>query len=331
MTSFKINGSTYKIMSTAISDSFAEKPPTGMKILFVFFYAILTICTVFGNFLVMKAVWKFSNLRTASNSILVSLSVADLLMAVVFVFHITNILGSFKASLHKLCDVTSMLNLTFNSIIILHLALISVERFIAVKFSLRYQNIVTNRRALIASIGVWLWGIGVSMVFPQTLKANGFETFAEFLGALTPCFDHFNNQPFILQSNSAKAYLTFLVMTLLVVPIVIVVISYSYIFNVACKQRKQISQGEDNLQVSMKREMKAARTVAIVVGLCLASFVPLLVILCLRVLTSTIVRPQQMYGTYFAASLNALWNPLIYCWRNESFRMNFKRLLTCNP
>ena len=70
------------------------------------------------------------------------------------------------------------------------------------------------------------------------------------------------------------------------------------IFNVPCKQRKQISQEQDNLQVSMKREMKAARTVAIVVGLCLASFVPLLVILCLRFVTSTIISSEHMYGAY---------------------------------
>ena len=321
---------SYKMNTTGIPDSFTEKLPIGIKVVFVSLYALLTIGAIFGNLLVITAFWKFSNLRKASNSILVSLSVADMLIAVVSVLHITNILGP-KTSPHQLCGATSMLNLTFNSIIILHLALISVERFIAVKFSLRYQSIVTNRRALIASIAVWLWGIGVCMVFPEPLKAGGLKTFTQFLKALTPCFKHFKNQPFILQSNSVKAYLIFLVMTLLVVPIAIVVISYSYIFNVACKQRKQIRQEEGNLQVSMKREMKAARTVAIVVGLCLASFVPLVVILCLRFLTSTVISSEHMYGAYFAASLNALWNPLIYCWRNESFRKNFKRLLTCNP
>ena len=141
--------------TTGVPDSFAEKLPIEIKVVFVSLYALLTIGTIFGNLLVITAFWKFSNLRKASNSILVSLSVADMFIAVVSVLHITNILGP-KTSPHQLCGATSMLNLTFNSIIILHLALISVERFIAVKFSLRYQSIVTNRRALIASIAVWL-------------------------------------------------------------------------------------------------------------------------------------------------------------------------------
>ena len=327
-----MNVSSYKINSTAISDSFAEEPPIGIKAVFASLYAVLTIGTILGNLLVIRAFSKFPNLRTASNSILVSLSFADLLMALVFLLHITNILSS-KPSPHKLCGATSMLNLTFNCVIILHLALISVERFIAVKFSLRYHTIVTKRRALIASIVVWLYGIGVSLILPEPLRADGLEAFSEFLRALTPCFDQSFKEPFVLESNSAKAYLTFLVLTLLVVPIALIVISYSYIFNVAWKQRKQISQEERNLQVvtlAMKREMKAARTVAIVVGLCLASFVPLLLVLYLRFLTSTIVGPQHMQSTYLAASLNALWNPLIYCWRNENFRRSFKRLLRCN-
>ena len=329
-----MNDSSYKMNMTGISDSFAEGPPTSAIVIFTSLYAILTIGTIFGNLLVITTFWKFSNLRTASNNILVSLSVADMLMAVVFVLHITNILGPNTVSPTKLCGTTSILNLTFNSVIILHLSLISVERFIAVKFSLRYQTLVTKRRALIASIVVWLYGIGVSVVLPEPLRADGLGALSEFLRALTPCFDLFQNEPFVLVSNSAKAYLIFLVLTLLAAPIALIVISYSYIFTVAWKQRKQITQEERNLQVvtlSMKREMKAARTVAIVVGLCLASFVPLLVVLCLRFLTSTMVGPHHVLSTYLTASLNALWNPLIYCWRNESFRRSFKRLLRCNP
>ena len=150
---------------------------------------------------------------------------------------------------------------------------------------------------------------------------------------MTPCFDLHHKQPFVLCSNAVRAYLIFLMIALLVVPITVVIICYSYIINVACKQRKQIKNEEDSLQVAklaMKREIKAARTVAIVVGLCLVSFAPLLVVLCLRVLTSTIVKPHHMYGTQLAACLNALWNPFIYCWRNEHFRRSFKRLLKCS-
>ena len=296
-------------------------------------YVALTIGTIFGNFLAMKAFSKFTNLQTASNSILVSLAAADMLMVVVFILHIANIFVPPPPPLN-LCATLSTLSITINSIIILHLALISVERFVAVKFALRYHTIVTSRRALIASIVVWVWAILVSVVFPESLKAYGMKTFTEFLQSLTPCFDRLHKEPFVLQSESVRVYLIFLVTTLLVFPVMIIMVSYSYIFNVASKQRRQVSHGEDNFQpvaLAIKREVKAACTVAAVVGMCLASFVPFLVIICLHFLTPATIMPHHMHGVYTAASVNACLNPLIYCWKNEDFRTGFKRLLKCNP
>ncbi|KAJ7337093.1 hypothetical protein OS493_009945 [Desmophyllum pertusum] len=308
-----------------------EHVPTALKSIFIAIYVILIIAAIFGNSLVIRAFYKFPSLRSASNTILVSLSVADIFTTVGTILYIANIIvGKRRPPLRMLCNVASKISLTFNCIIILHLALISVERFIAVKFALRYHTIVTNRRAVIASTVVWLWGIAVSWIFPQAIKAEGHETFREFIQALAPCADR-RNKPYSLPSASVRGYLIFLVISLLVVPIVIILVSYSYIFTISCRQRRQILE-EDNVhrKLDMKREMKGARTVAIVVGICLVSFVPLLVVLCLRFLTSTSIGRKQMYPVYLVASLNACWNPLIYCWRNENFRKSFKKLMKCN-
>ena len=303
-------------------------PPSELKAIAITIYVLLTIVTILGNSLVITAFHKFSSLQSASNAILVSLSVADILMTVSFVLNIANIIVG-KTTSRVLCSFASTVSLTFNAIIILHLALISVERFIAIKFALRYHTIVTNRRATMMSLVVWLWGIAVVLIFPKVLKTDGLQAFEEFLQALSPCFDR-HHQPFSLQSSSARLYLVFLVVSLLVVPIVIIMSSYSYIFKVAWKQRRQIRK-EDNLQgeLTMKREMKGARTAAIVVGVCLISFIPLLVVLCLRFLTSSPIKAAKIHAVYLVASFNASWNPLIYCWRNGNFRNSFKRLLRC--
>ena len=110
-----------------------REPPTSMIIAFVFVSLCLTICTIFGNVLVIRAVCKFSSLRTAANTILVSLSVADLLMVTVFISHVVIMNLQPTNSAHHLCGVTSMINLTLTAIIILHLALLSVERLTAIK------------------------------------------------------------------------------------------------------------------------------------------------------------------------------------------------------
>lgn len=311
------------------NDDDGRKEEPELKAIIITIHVLLIIATIFGNSLVIKAFYKFSSLQNASNLILVSLSVADILMTVSFILHLAKIIVGKTPPTHVLCGFASTISLTFNSIIILHLALISVERFIAIKFALRYHTIVTNRRVMIASVVAWLWGFAVTVGFSQALKTDGLQTFKDFLQALTPCFDR-HHEPFSLQSASVRSYLVFLVVSLLVVPIVIIMTSYSYIFAVAWKQRRQIRE-EDHLQgeLTMKHEMKGARTVAIVVGICLVSFIPLLVVLCLRFLTSSPITAHKMHAVYLAASLNACWNPVIYCWRNENFRSSFKKLLMC--
>ena len=112
-------------------------------------HAILAVAAIFGSYLVIRTFHKFENLRRASNIILVSLSVADCLLAIPFILDIMHMFlklsSSVKQSQQTLCIWSASLTFLLISVIILHLALISMERFIAVKFALRYHIIVTNR------------------------------------------------------------------------------------------------------------------------------------------------------------------------------------------
>ena len=130
-------------------------------------------------------------------------------MTVVFILHIAYIIVDKTSKPQVLCSFSSTVSFTFNAIIILHLALISVERLVAIKFALRYHTIVTNRQAVIASIVVWLWGIAVTLIFPEVLKADGLQAFKEFLRALSPCLDH-HHKSLSLPSASTRPYLVFL-------------------------------------------------------------------------------------------------------------------------
>ena len=296
---------------------------------------VAVIAAVCGNSLVIIAFYKFSSLRTASNVILVSLCTADSLIVISFIINIIKMslyLSSHDDNMLKsVCKVEASFSFTLIAVIILHLALISVERFIAIKFSLRYHTIVTNRRALFASIAVWLWAVAVTLVFPQALRASNNDAYRHFVHALHP-----SCKPKKCHSLT-KGYLIFLVTTMFVIPLVIILCSYGYIFLVSKKHRKQIKDQGNFPDIStIKREMKGARTLAIVVAVCLLGIVPLLISTSLRFLgklpdddSRRKLKHFKCIVHAFAFCLNAVCNPVIYGWRDEQFRDAFRRLLKC--
>ena len=248
---------------------------------------VVIIAAVCGNSLVIIAFYKFSSLRTASNVILVSLCTADSLIVISFIINVSKLslyLSSHDVHMAKsVCKVEASFSFTLTAVIILHLALISVERFIAIKFSLRYHTIVTNRRALFASIAVWLWAVAVTLVFPQALRASNNVAYGDLVHAMHPCYKQKTFHSRELTPALTKGYLIFLVTSMLVIPLVIILCSYGYTFLVSNKHRKQIrDQGNFPDISTIKREMKGARTLAIVVAVCLLSIVPLLISTSLR-------------------------------------------------
>ena len=90
-----------------------------------------------------------------------------------------------------------------------------------------------------------------------------------------------------------------------------------------------------NANCQARIEIKGARTLAIVVALCLLSIIPILFVTSLPVFWGTLLGGQvhqkllQHIVYNVAMFLNAACNPLIYGWRNEEFRNAFRKMLKC--
>ena len=154
---------------------------------------IITVAAVLGSYFVLRAFHKFRNLRTASNNILASLSIADGLLAIPMILDIINLcllynVGNCSRFLN-LKEVTGTVTLFLLSVIVLHLSLMSSERFIAIKFALRYHSIVTKRRARILSIAMWLWALAIVIALPWTLGTPGRKDSREFCREMHPDSD----------------------------------------------------------------------------------------------------------------------------------------------
>ena len=297
---------------------------------------IITVAAVLGSYFVLRAFHKFRNLRTASNNILVSLSIADGLLAIPLILDIIQLCLKYNAAIrphmrmHILKEVDGTITLFLLSVIVLHLSLMSSERFIAIKFALRYHTIVTKRRARIVSIALWLWALVIVIALPWTLYGTtGHKDYREFHIEMHPDNDK-------AKELHIRWHLVLTAASMFLVPLLIMICSYTYIFIVSHKQRQRVrKQGRDFPGMpTIKHEMKGARTLAIVVALCLLSIIPILVVTSLRVFWSTLLAGHhqkllQHIVYKVAMLLNAACNPLTYGWRNEEFRNAFRKMLKC--
>ena len=318
-----------------VKNCWKGNPSSTEQVIFFSIQVVVIIICLCGNFLLIRAFCKFSNLRTASNVIVMSLCVADILIPVSFILHMIMKRGLKKHGsndeIKLFCKASTSSSFFLTSVIIFHLVLISVDRFVAIKFSLRYHSIVTHRRALIASIAMWLWAALITLVLPQILKAiHDGAAFESLMHAFHPCLRAPKQRP---NSIPGQAYAIFMI-TQLGIPLVIILCSYSYIFIVSFKHRNRIAAQNDASRILiLKQELKGARVLAITVSLCLLSILPLLIFMCLRTFGKRrdncddpkIPRIKRI-AYIVAMSMNAICNPLIYGLGNQQVRRALRRM-----
>jgi len=311
--------------------------PKWKFILMLNVHGIITIVALLGSYFVLRAFHKFRNLRTASNNILVSLSIADGLLAIPLILDIIQLCLDYNGgNPPRIRKVGGTVTLFLLSVIVLHLTLMSSERFIAIKFALRYQAIVTKRRARIVSIVMWLWALVVNVAVPEVLQKTTGKDHRKYPRNLNTheCNTTHNTN----QVHPTRWHLVFTAASMFLVPFLIILCSYTYIFIVSYKQRQFVrGQGRDVTGMpTIKHHLKGARTLAIVVALCLLSIIALLVVTTLRVFRGKSLGgcDHQMFRLHkivydVAMFLNAICNPLIYGWKNEEFRNAFRKMLKC--
>ena len=144
-----------------------------IKVVAVVVHLIACPLVILLNALVIVAIKTKRRLQTRSNILLASLAGTDLVMGLTSqpAFIATEIFRLAGGSLSVLGTIHSI---TRNAIVVVclasifHLVLISVDRLVAMKFSLRYDTIVTKFRITVA--GACSWIIGVTYVVIRTVS-----------------------------------------------------------------------------------------------------------------------------------------------------------------
>lgn len=123
----------------------------------------LIIIAVPANFLVLAGYVTSRPIRTKSSSILLaSLTVADLFASALvipfqLVFQVLH--PSMAANRGPLCSFVGSVTYSFYIVITQTLVCMSVDRFYAIRFALRYQSIMTRKRVAVMIVFTWLHSI----------------------------------------------------------------------------------------------------------------------------------------------------------------------------
>ena len=256
--------------------------------------SVACLCTTTLNILVIVAVKRRPRLQNNTNILLASLAGTDLLCGVA----VQPTFVAWKAfqlsGTPNNCLLRAIQNdlLGYQSLVSLcNLSLVTGERLLAIKYTMRYPTVVTVRNIRLGVITTWV-----------------LSTLLEILNyAFTGLPAHF------------ALILAFFLMSC----ILFIVFSYAILFVEIRRHQKviktqQLPQGEIDRHV---RENKAFKTTVYIVSAVLFSFLPMAMAL--------LFRPKQGYGglndvflPWFRtfAMLNSLLNPLIYCWRQKEMR-----------
>lgn len=325
-------------------------PRSQVEIIFqATFLAIVMFSSIFGNVLILLALYTNHRLRDIPSAFIANLACADLLLAVIGMpFTLTSsITYHWIFGLHW-CRINGMANSVFCIASMLSLAAVSVDRYIAIIKPLNYKLIMTRRTVTIMLLYVW----GQSL-FCGLLPVMGWSRYTFITNESICTADWGYDIP----------YTMFIFGTCFFIPLLVMIYSYFYILRTAREHSKRIAeprvghlsdlplhtavvvpapqmqQRQEQIQMKKqeqkmkelkyKRDAKAAKTLLIVVGTFLFCWLPHFIgMTCL--LFPSCQWPDAFFATTtWLAMMNSGCNPIIYGVLNRRFRESFKRIMRC--
>ena len=255
---------------------------------------VLCFTAIFGNSAVLITIWKTSSLRSASNILLSSLAVSDLIVGLIAQPLFAAYMGNLRiVNSFLYFSILSCMSCTVSFFTI---TAIGVGRLLTLQFHLRYEAIVTPFRATLVVICIWAY----SGLFSISFWLLNFNLVLKVIAILIIC---------TLLGNFAV---------------------YLKIYLVVRRHQRQIQQQQqpqgNNVNIlCVKRFMRSALNTFLVYILLLCCYMPFAVYL---EVTSTGV--GDLSSAYITAItllfLNSSLNPLFYSWRDCEIRKVMKEM-----
>ncbi|XP_060854847.1 dopamine D2-like receptor [Rhopalosiphum padi] len=168
---------------------------------------VFPILTLFGNMLVIISVCRERALQSVTNYFIVSLALADLLVALVVMPFAVYVLVNGKWGLPPfVCDFYIAMDVICSTSSIFNLVAISIDRYIAVTQPIKYAKHKNNRRVWLTIVLVW--AISAAIGSPIVLGLNNTPD-------REPDLCVFYNSNFVIYSSLSSFYIPCIIMVFL--------------------------------------------------------------------------------------------------------------------
>ena len=270
--------------------------------------AILSVMAIFGNTMILLAIYRTPGLRTNSNYLIASLAVADFSVGLIM-----NPLYAVKAGLtiqdssHPLAVVAEVMTLQTLTATTYSLCGVSIDRYLAIIAVFRYESFVTTERCLRLICLIWIF----SFVIPLPRLC---------------ITDQFHALPTMWMVSYTIVF---------IIPLSGISFCYFRIYKTARAQARRIACehiADLRQAIRILKNRKATWTAAVVVGACFLMWFPSCILSFLQSLTSDeCLKIHIDLITWFwvdtLAFASSAVNPWIYFLRTREFKQALKRIL----
>lgn len=298
--------------STTVSLTSSSNSTIVSQLLFGFLLArsVVSVAVIVLNLLTIISVLQFQRLRTTTNSVVISLAVADLLAGLLnpmlFGMQYISSMGAWRG----ICQGLESLDILATGGNIFSITFIAIDRYLHVVKYLSYQYIVTPKRLAIALSLMWCYVLTAAVVI---------------------CF--FGGEIYQQAQCAWTLFITRTVYYYVIIPhvavlTIITVSLYCKISFFLHKQRRHMAQYKGKSPSSTWSNSRSNNTMATVVLVYLLTTIPAaLVSAFVRAGVTSVPLIVTREGLIFLWCCQGWINPLIYAWRRPEFRSAYKRLL----
>uniref|UniRef100_A0A8D2DKQ8 Mu-type opioid receptor n=1 Tax=Sciurus vulgaris TaxID=55149 RepID=A0A8D2DKQ8_SCIVU len=306
---------------TELGGSGGQCPPSGSPsmitaITIMALYSIVCVVGLFGNFLVMYVIVRYTKMKTATNIYIFNLALADALATSTLPFQSVNYLMGTWPFGTILCKIVISIDYYNMFTSIFTLCTMSVDRYVAVCHPVKALDFRTPRNAKIVNVCNWILSsaIGLPVMFMATTKYRQ--------GSIdcTLTFSH----PTWYWENLLKICVFIFAF---IMPVLIITVCYGLMI-LRLKSVRMLS-GSKEKDRNLRR---ITRMVLVVVAVFIVCWTPIHIYVIVKALITIPETTFQTVSWHFCIALgytNSCLNPVLYAFLDENFKRCFREF--CIP